>query len=176
MTQILSRQQVDVDLFRFLDTDGDGTGTKEATGNYALAEEEFYIQPPDGESYFISRLIIEIKDAGSIDAGSYGNGITLTNGIQVQKKDGSGVIVDFTDGEPIITNADWAKFCYDVKTSEFGSGNNYVNVRWTFSKATGGLKGGVFLDGSNNERFTVILNDNFSNLTGHTFMVQGYKI
>jgi len=70
---------------RFLDTNGDGTGTKSATGNYAESPVSFFIQPPAGEVFRLNRMLVHIEDSGTFDSGSYGNGITLTNGITVSK-------------------------------------------------------------------------------------------
>ena len=37
-------------VFQFLDTNGNGTGTVDATGDYSAGEEIFYISPPAGYS------------------------------------------------------------------------------------------------------------------------------
>ena len=55
-------------LARYLDTNGDGTGTKTAVGEYHDAgdgQEIFYIQPPAGTIYRISRMIPFVEDAGT---------------------------------------------------------------------------------------------------------------
>lgn len=157
-------------FFRFLDTAGDGTGTKNAIGNYSAAVTNFYIQPPAGSIYVISRIIAHIADTGGLDAGSYGNGITLTNGVDIETADGTGTIIGITDGIPIKTNGEWARYCYDVQYTSFGTGLNYLNVRWSFFK-TGSY---IRIDGSKNELLKVILNDDFTDLDEHYFMVQGY--
>jgi len=158
-------------LFRYLDTDGDGTGTKNAVGNYATAT-DFYIEAPTavGSTYVIARMLVHIEDCNGLDTGAYGNGITLTNGITVTVKGEDGnTVLDMTDGVPIITNADWGRQCYDTMLSNYGAGNDYISVRWTFSKA------GSPLVLNHRHKLCVTLHDNFSGLVDHYFMVQGYK-
>ena len=62
-------------LFRYLDTDGDGTGTKDASVDYSGSPEtELFIAPPSGKIYTINQMLISIVDTGAFDAGDYGNG------------------------------------------------------------------------------------------------------
>jgi hypothetical protein len=156
-------------LYRNLDTNGDGTGSKDATGDYSSTAAVFYIQPPTEKIYLIERMIVHVEDSGSFDSGAYGNGITLTNGIVVRISDDSGVIVDLTDGMPILSNGSWVRQCYDVQVHPFGSGNEHMGVRWTFRKAGQPLK----LVGEKTQKLEIVLNDNFSGLVGHQFQIQG---
>lgn len=159
-------------IYRFLDVNGDGTGTKEALGDYSgMAQEIFYIQPPVNTTFVLSRMIVQIEDNGGFDSGLYGNSITLTNGIVVRVSDDMSVLTALTDTIPILTNSDWAAYCYDVALSEYGTGNNYAHVRWTFARSGQPL----ILRGNYNERLEVVLNDDFSDLVGHRFQVQGYS-
>jgi len=152
---------------RYLDTNGDGTGTKTANGNYAAAAEEFYIQPAEWQTLSLARLIVYAEDTGGMDNGSYGNGITLTNGIRViLTKDG--VDTDLDGGLAIKSNGQWKRLCYDEHIDSAGSGNDSMAVRWTFTKAGQELK----ISGS--DKLRVILNDDFTGLIDHTFLVQGY--
>lgn len=157
-------------LDRYLDTSGDGTGTKSAIGNYSGGQEIFYIQPPAGTIYRLARMLVFVEDSGSFDSGSYGNGIVLTNGIEVRVQDGSGTISDMTNGIPVKTNPHWKRLCYDAVRSNYGTGNESLGVRWTFTKAGQFIR----LDGDSNERLEVLLEDDFSGLVAHNFLVQGY--
>ena len=160
-------------LYRFLDTDGDGTGTKTAVGDYSddpgSGVEIFYIAPPANTVYEIARIIPHVVDAGTFDSGSYGNGIDLTNGIVIRISDSSGVLVDLTDDLPVITNTDWGRLCYDVTRSTFGTGNEYLHARWTFAKSGQPVR----LVGDSGHKLEVVLNDDFSDLVEQYFMVQG---
>jgi hypothetical protein len=159
-------------LYRYLDTDGDGTGTKNANGDYSGGEEIFYIQPPAGQIYNLNRMIVTVYDTTVIQAEEYGNlGAALGTGIVIRVSDDNGVLLDLTDGIPITTNAEWTQLCYDADVKAWGSGNELVTVRWTFVKAGYPLR----LVGDNNERLEVVLNDALDGLLSHYFMVQGYE-
>lgn len=150
----------------FLDTNGDGTGSKNANVDGSVTPVEFKLTIPSGYRAYLSRMIVHIRDSGSIDAGSYGNGITMSNGLQVEYTY-RGRSIDLLDGMPIQTNADWGRVCYDVSNTDFGSGDNFVQVRWTFAKAGGPLP----LSGG--QEFIVRVRDNLSGLEEHTFSLQG---
>lgn len=155
---------------RFLDTNGDGTGTKNANGDFSITPGQFFITPAAGQTLILSRLIIQIVDTGAFGSGNYGAGITLTNGIRLEKRIGASTTdIDLVDNIPVITNIDWARFCFDTELSNFGAGENYLTARWTFARSGVDLT----LNGNNNERCTIILNDNFTGLVGHFFLSQG---
>lgn len=160
-------------IFQFLDTNGDGTGDSDVIGDYESTADIFYIgPPPPNEFWHIERMVIQVTDVGAFDAGKYGNNLELVNGLTVRKQDDAGTVDDLTGGKPIITNAGWGGVCYDVADVSFGQGDNYLGVRWTFAKSGWPL----WLDGDgNNERLELVANDDFTDLTGQTFMVQGWK-
>lgn len=159
-------------VFRYLDTNGDGTGTKNANGDYSVTPGRFYVQNANDKGMCVSRLIVHIQDAQNFSADNYGNlASALTNGVSVNAKDHvDNVLLDLTDGLPVKSNADWGRLCYDTINVSYGSGNDFVQVRWTFSKA------GKFLSLAKDESLNVDLNDDLSGLVGHYFMVQGYYL
>jgi len=161
--------QVQTYLCRYLDTIGDGSGTKNANGDFSVTPKTFFIQPPATQIFRISRLLINIRDTGSLDTGNYGNNITLTNGIQIKLVDDFSTLLDLTDGLPIFTNIDWNKYCFNLDISTFGAGDQYLNLRWSFFRGQTILR----LKGANNERLEAQLNDNFTSLVQHFFLVQG---
>lgn len=155
-------------IYRFLDTNGNGTGTKVANGNYSGAVEQFYFES-DGYCQ-LHRMIVHLEDTTGFQAEEYGNlGSVLTNGISIKVIDSDGVTVlkDLTDGLPIKSNAQWARVCYDVQLYDWGAGNQALGVRWTFEKS------GSPISLSEGERLVVELNDDLTGLLDHTFMVQG---
>lgn len=156
-------------LHRYLDTNGDGTGTKNAIGDYSSAEEIFYIQPPTGIVYRLSRMLVGIEDA-LINWGFYGGLAALTEGIVVRVSNDSGVITDLTDAMPIKKNAQWGENCFDADLKAApGAGNDFFQVRWSFFWSGQILR----LDGDKNERLEVVLNDSFVGIVDHTFKVDG---
>jgi len=156
-------------IYRYLDLSGTGISTKNAVGNYATAT-PFFITPGEGlKKFIIHRMLVHIQDDANFNAGGYGGRAVLTNGVTVRVIRRDGTIENLTDGVPVKTNSDWARLCYDVTYDEFPAGDNYVHVRWTFSKSGNPIVLGV------RDRLEVVLNDNFSAMVGHYFMVQGYE-
>lgn len=156
-------------LTRFLDTNGDGTGTTNANGNYSVTPEEFYIQPGEGYYYDIARMIVEIQDTSGMSAVDYGNiAGGLANGVSVQVVRGATTLRDLTP-DPIKSNAEWASYCYDADLKTWSTGNEFLAVRWTFAKSGKPL----YLSGDHSDRLVVTLNDDLTGLVEHKFLVQG---
>ncbi len=155
---------------RYIDVFASNGSTFNATEDYST-NMTFKIQPPKNESWIISRLLVTIEDFGTFDAAEYGNGIMLTNGIRVATNQ-SGRETNITNGANVMSNAHWARFSYDTTPIDFGTGNNFLAVRWTFSKSGTWIK----LDGSTNDSINVILRDDFSGLVTHTFNFQGFQV
>ncbi len=156
-------------ISRFLDTNGDGTGRKEVTQNYAGSGTAFFIQPPSGEIFRLTRIIAYIQNSGDFRIDEYGGtGSPLSSGISFTIHDGAAT--DIMDGISILTNSDWSRFCYDVQLSDFVGLANFMVARWTFAK--GGTD--IRLIGDDNERFEFIAEDDFSDLDSQTFLIQGF--
>ncbi len=159
-----------LDLFRFLSDDGTSSGVKVATGNYSVSEEIFYIQPPAGKVYQLTRMIVTMQDT-TMQWGQYGGIGALGTGVVVRVVDDGGTIIDITYGVPVDTNGSWGARCFDAEISAPAAGSTFFHCRWTFALA--GQK--IRLDGDgNNERLEVVLNDDFSGLLAHGFQVHGY--
>lgn len=156
-------------LFQLASSNGDGTGTTNMIGDYSSAATQITVTPASSDVYMITRMIVFVEDAGSFDSGAYANGITLTNGIDVLLKDGSGTITTLTPF-PITTNAEWAAMCHDVTVHDFGTGNTAMSVRWTFERAGKQLK----LDGSEGQFLEISFNDDYTGVITHQFLLQGY--
>ena len=158
-------------ISRFLDTNGDGTGSINANGDYSSAAGIFYIQPSINENYRIARMLVSIEDTAGMQADEYGNiGSALTNGITLRKQNDLGTIVDYTDSNPVKTNSQWGGFCYDVDLKTWGAGNELIVVRWTFTRAGQFIR----LSGQDSERLEIVVNDNLTGLVSHKFLAQGY--
>jgi hypothetical protein len=158
-------------IYRYLDTNGNGTGTKSVTGDYSGAEEEFYIQPPNDEVYVIERMLVFVRDDGVWSTEKYGATTSVSTGISIEVRTSTDTtLLDLTDGIPIKTNGGWGRLCFDSDVKSIGSGDSMLLVRWTFGKSGRPV---TLLEG---ERLAVVLNDDFQTLVDHTFQVQGYKI
>ena len=172
-------------ISRHLDSNGDGTGTKNFIANYSaggvdpVGQEIAFIQPPAGKIYRIARMLVLIsgKDT-NFKTDQYGSANPLTTGVQIRIQDDSGTVNDLTDSLPIQTNGCWARVCYD--SAFYGNVssnlNDYLRVRWTFENAGQQVR----LIGDRNERLEAVFSDDFtvpasSPLVKHYFMVQGYE-
>jgi hypothetical protein len=161
-----------VPLSRFLDTVGDGTGTKNAIGNYSGAEEEFCLLPGPDEVFYITRLIIHISDAGPFNADNYGGlAAPLPNGVSLMIRNGATTKFDFMDGWPVIDNADWSRVTYTAQELNFGSGDDTMTAVLDFKTGEGQL---LVIDGSTGDRLAIVLNDNFTGLVENSFLAQGF--
>ena len=155
-------------IFRFLDTAGDGTGTKNAIGDYSTPDEFFFSYPKDVE---IERMVIHISDT-AMTQDQYGDLTALSTGYSVSVIDSAGAtVLDLTDGVPIKKNADFGRYCYDVNHQSWGTTptNEFVQARWTFSKAGHPL---YLAAGS---KLSITFSDNLTGLIEHYFMIQGYE-
>lgn len=155
-----------------LDTVGDGSGTKDANGDYSgEGAEQFLIAPGTGEIYKIARMIGTYSDTTGFSPDEYGNlNAALTNGISMGVYDGSGIKYWLTDEDnPVKTNSDWVHYCYDWTLFSYGTGNDRAGFRWTFAKSGSP----VTLNGNNGEYLAVNLNDDLTGLVDQHFLVQG---
>lgn len=163
-------------LFRFLDTVGNGTGTKNAIGNYGTPNppEQFLINP--GSSvYVITSLIIHIADTGLLSAGGYGAGSSLSNGISIAVHNATSSTNNIiTDMINIKTNGDFGRYCCNVDVSAFGTGLNYVNARFDFTKTGSAIRLAPNSISSPSVSLRVTLTDDFTGLIEHYFYVKGY--
>jgi hypothetical protein len=159
-------------VYRYLDTNGDGTGTKNANVNGSVTPVVFKISPPSAGKIVLARLIVEVRDTGVFSAEKYGNLATLTNGMQVGFVDDSTgeLVTDYTDGLPVKYNAGWGGLCYDVSLKTWGVGDEVLLVRWTFERA--GISP-ILAPGG--DAFGVRVRDDLTGLVEHYFHVQGYS-
>ena len=157
---------------RPMSSNGLPTGDTNIKGVASLgAPLDYYIEALEGERLLVSRFMIHIVDGGVIDSGTYGNGIILTNGIQLFHRR-SGIDFDITGGMPIKINPDWARLCYDTRRSSYGSGNETLNARWTLTKY--GTKYGIILE--EGDRLGIRLRDNLSGLVEQTIIANGIHL
>ncbi|MHC4213115.1 MAG: hypothetical protein ACYSWP_07070 [Planctomycetota bacterium] len=157
-------------FFQFLDTNGNGTGTTNAIGNYASADTIFFTTPQTvHQRYVLNRIMIYIEDAEtSISLATYGGATALTDGVvtRVVYRDGS--VFDLSSSLNPKSNSDWARICYDVAISTFPAGNNYVHARWTWGRS------GHPIVLNYGDQVQFVMRDNLTDLIIHSFLVHGY--
>jgi len=144
----------------------------DAVGDYSSTVTQFTFVVPSGREAEIERMLIYIEDAGAPTAGKYGYNLVLANGIKAYIRDANdAIVVDLTPDRAVLTNADWAALCFDVAVLDWGvaSSVNTVAVRWTFAKSGAPL----YLKGRDGHYLSVELNDDFTGLLSHRFLIQG---
>jgi len=155
-------------LFQHCTTNGDGTGTRDAIGDYSTAT-DFYVAPPAGTHYHIQRLICHIEDTGPIAVDKFGALTALTNGILVRVMRGAEVLADVLNNDPITHNGSFGHTTYDWGLTSFGSGVEVVSAKWDF--LTTGSR--VALNGNLGDKLVITMQDNLTGLVGHQWMVHG---
>ena len=144
--------------------------TTNAVGDYSSAVEQFTFTVPSGRVAEIERMIVFISDVGTFPSDKYGYNLDITTGLRVFVRDANDDIVLTLDaGHPITKNADWAAMCYDTNFLSLGAGEDSLAVRWTFAKSGAPL----YLKGRLGHYLSVELNDTYSDLVEHHFLIQG---
>lgn len=162
-------------LSRYMDTVGDGSGTKNATGNYSgggLGATDFSIIAGASEFIEIDELVISIEDGtGGFTNDTYGALSALSTGIVIAVRDSSdNTFFTITDvNTPVKTNGHLSELCYDTVFSQIGTPtNDQFLARLDFRRQYGHP---ILLDPT--EKFVVTLNDDLSGLNAHYFKVKG---
>jgi len=170
-TSAIKHGQVKTPLMRHLDSVGDGSGTTNANLDYSSTAGKILIAPAAGEVMRLTRMIGQLYDTSGMQAQEYGNlGAALTNGVSVQVVRDGVQTLDLTDNHAIKINAAWGGLCYDVDVKSWGSGNEMLLFRWTFSKMDTYIR----LVGDENDALEVNFNDDLRGLIDHHYLVQGY--
>lgn len=96
-----------------LTENGDGTGNDSAIGAYSVGSPGvFYVQPAADLYYDLFELEFTFTTATPFEAGGYGIGVALTNGITITvegktEESGSDVVIQDIINGTIKTNAGW---------------------------------------------------------------------
>ena len=146
--------------------------TYDAIGDYSSTVTQFTFVVPSGRIAEIERMLVYIEDTstGTFPSDKYGQDLVLTNGVKVYVRDANDdVVVDLTPDEGVLPNADWSALCYDVSYLSWGSGADSIAVRWTFAKSGAP----IYLKGRDGHYLSVELNDDYTDLESHRFLIQG---
>lgn len=141
---------------QFMDTVGDGTGTinQAVDGTdiltYPLGYAPFKLTVPEGQNYFISRLIGAIDVSGRFASGGFGLGPALTTGWQLWRcadpTNPDDFDYEWTYQHRVQQNQDFAHYAYDNTVTTWSQQYETMAWRYTITKdAAGGtfwLKGG----------------------------------
>ena len=156
-------------IHQFLDENGDESGNTQFIGDYSVTPVTAYIQPPAGEVYVISHLIIAVADS-QITADGYGFLSALSTGYDIVVSDSSDVeIVKLNGGLKLNSHLDLASRTFYTNYIDTGNGSDMMvhKLDWEEDGRPVILK--------DQQKLKITLNDNFTGLVDHSFYVNGYK-
>lgn len=151
---------------RYLTDDGTGiTGNRNATGNYSVTPQDFFVGPPGSEVWIVKRIggvISGLNNASLADYGSISGG--LTQGLRFFLEV-AGQEIDITASSNHKTNVDLLANGNVGYELNYG-GNDKLDQ---FFLPTIADTDTIRLDGRLNMKLILRLNDDFSALANHTF-------
>ncbi len=157
-------------FFRYMDTVGDGTGVKNQVADCSAVSCVPVVNPIAGDIMRVEYLHVFIEGAGAIATGGYGDLAALTNGIIIGTFSAGFVLQDtYTDAVNILRNIDYVRNGFTINNDPAGNTNVIsftLDLRSQFVRIEGGSAYAA--------AFGATLDDDFSSLTSHYFMVQGY--
>lgn len=145
-----------------MDTVGDGSGTKDLSG----VADEYFIAPVSGEQIIINAMRIIIQDTGDMPWDEFAaEGGALATGCllkikQVNAPTNITVVVDLTDGAPIVCNADLLSIG-NVSLSSGGAGISILTCDVDFRELLGYP---LRLNGTDNQVLSFEVKDNLAGL------------
>lgn len=147
-------------------------GTENAVGNYAAATDFVFAVSTLGPTakFTLRSICAFLIDAGSLDMSSYGNGITLTNGVKMYVKK-SGVELDLMAGKPVLFNQHWSKHGWGTTLANYGTGNESLQAVVNIADLLGAE---IDLFAAAGDMVIVRLQDNYTGLVEHSFKIGGY--
>ena len=157
----------------YLDTNGDGTGVKNAVGDYATTPTVFYYQPPVGITAEVTKLMIHVSDKGAFDVDGYGAIAPgqIVNGLKITVYRLGVKVLELTDGEPIVDNADLMHLNTDYKLINFTS--NYGSS--IVSLDAQAFQNSLLMHGDLEDQLRVELSDDYTGLEDQHFIMYGNR-
>ncbi|MHC4183880.1 MAG: hypothetical protein ACYSR0_11080 [Planctomycetota bacterium] len=144
-----------------------------ATSGASSAPNRFEVQPPSGEVWHIARVLISITTSGGQpDDGKFGSiAGGVSNGVVIRENKNS--TTTFKTLSTWKTNASLVEDMYDVDYREQAGAIGIWGVRgrWTFKKSDAIIR----LDGSNNDKLEILIQDSTTALTSFSMKAQGHK-
>ncbi len=153
-----------------MSSNGDGTGTVEAIGDYSVTPLSLKLKLDDHSKVEIYGLKMKLRDIGTFQADDYASLTgSLTNGIRIYVRDGDDELIEELTSYPIKNNADLATFT-NFRFNDFATNDNVMSVGWDIS----GIGTPVKLDFSKGQYLEVFFNDDFTGITEQTFAAFGH--
>jgi len=161
--------QEEYPIYRYLTTNGDGTGDFDNIGDYTTPR-TVSVTCRASEKIVSHFLSVHIQDAGTYDPAKYGVLAALTNGVNVGYYGADGVEKLRLTQNPIKDNAEWLHYGQGV--IEAAGAGDMVQRVWI--DLAGGVSDGLKLYPG--ESIRVTLSDNFTGLLAHDFLLHGQRL
>lgn len=159
-------------LYRFLDANGDGTGSKDMSVDGSTTPVKFRSTPQGSEVWHIERALIRVADnTAALEPQDFGaiSG-SLTNGCQFCIERDGVAILDFMDGLYIKNNSDWSRLAHDNGDPFPGAGTiSALSCRFSFFKAGQPM----LIRASLKDSIVMIIRDDLSSLLDFSVQIQG---
>lgn len=143
-----------------------------AIADYSSGVTEFsYTNLSSTEKIFIGDLVIKIQDDGPFNLNNYGNiGTTASNGLNIYYTSATGATKNYIVGTtyPVQKNSDYFNYTTDINLINNDTGASLMNINLNFQKNHSNVQLGT------GDKIAVELNDDFTNLTEHTFSITGF--
>lgn len=152
----------------FLTDDGTTSGSKDMAINASGAPVDFWIQPPPGFAVRINLLNVMISDTGIPAYDGYGNisnGV-ISNGVQLFFETG-GVRTLIED--PFVENNEYVIRSQQLNIEDFAANVRIITYRDLLTNYSSGFE----VKEADGDKFGVVINDDFSSLTLHEFIIKG---
>ena len=147
-------------------------GDNNAIGDYSGGVTEFsYTNTSSAEKIFLGDLVIKIQDDGAFQMDEYGNiGTTLVNGLNIYYTSSTGAVRNDIVGTtyPVQKNSDYFNYTTDINLINNDTGASIMNINLNFQKNHSNVQLGTM------DKIAVEVNDDFTNLTEHTFSISGF--
>lgn len=157
-----------IHVFKTLDTVGNGSGTKNAIGDYSASPTQFKLVCPANHAYTIEMMMIHISSATNFTLTGYGSLAALTNGVVIGATVG-GVTNTLNAADPFKSNDDWAHVSAFVNHLTFVGSGDSLAIPFSIGDF------GTPLVLAAGDSLFVTLNDNFTGLTSQHFIAHGFE-
>jgi len=159
-----------IPFFRFLDSVGNGSGSKTMVANFSGAATSYKMIVPAGKIYIATQFVIHISGAGSYSATNFGGIATLTNGILLNIRM-NGVVGSLLDNVAIKDNSTFYHMSPQLMQIINLAGATSVLVA-QYNPSDFGLP--ATLNGDTGDYIEAVLHDDFSLLGTFDMHVKGY--
>ncbi len=158
-------------LSQYLTIDGTGSTASNVTGNYTGSATDFTYIPDSADRVHINRIAVRVGDSGGFVPQGFAALAALTNGIDIGVTNDSDFVFKVNSNQPIKRNLDWNTIGEVSVTPYSETTYSGYTVSIDLSQK---YPGGLRLNGAIGDALTVRVNDTFTGLIEHRYLIEGY--